>query len=221
MLTPDEWIRSLTDEKAIRGIASFFDLTRDQTLAAMAALTPALMAAMGRASASGSAFPQWPGAGFPSTPDMSRLLSPEAMEAGNAFLGRILGSQEVSRAIADHAARISQVNADTMQRLLPVLALMLAGAPGTQGETPGRGTPANPFAAFFDNVSPDNARKAEPAQNPFAEAYAEFFRKMQPPSPSRQASPEEEFIESSRKLQQEYFEGIERILAQFRPADRK
>lgn len=59
---------------------------------------------------------------------IENLARPGTTEAGNAVLGEIFGSREVSRAVADQAASQTGISADTLKRMLPVVAMMAAGA---------------------------------------------------------------------------------------------
>lgn len=67
---------------------------------------------------------------------------PTPVDQGNAILGQIFGSREVSREVAGHAAAQSGINADTLKRLLPVVAMLVAGYLARQG-TSGQSTTAD------------------------------------------------------------------------------
>lgn len=55
------------------------------------------------------------------------LARPGTTEAGNAILGEIFGSKDVSRAVADQAAAQTGIGADVLKKMLPVVAMMAAG----------------------------------------------------------------------------------------------
>lgn len=230
MLTPDELMDRLAGDNAIRQIARHFDLTRDQTIAAIGALMPAFLAALKRnpAKAASSPFGQF-GSGTRYAPpdDWSRAFSPEAMARGNAILGQLFGSKEVSRAIAEHATHVSQINADTLKRLLPVLAPILMGEFDRPRETVQQPT-ANPLAEMFETMfagMSGQAQQGTPApaeRNPFAAMYEEFFRAMRvAPDASRQEPPRKDLFDAGLKMQKEYFDGIESILEKFLPREQK
>lgn len=52
----------------------------------------------------------------------------EGIEEGNGILGHILGSKDVSRNVAAHAAANTGISADVIKKLLPMAATMAMGA---------------------------------------------------------------------------------------------
>ncbi|QNA86872.1 DUF937 domain-containing protein [Sphingomonas sp. So64.6b] len=79
---------------------------------------------------------------------LANVLAPGAsdVDAGNNVLGQIFGSKDVSRTVADHAAAQSGVSSDLLKKMLPLLAMAVAGylakqASGSQtsaaGDQPG------------------------------------------------------------------------------------
>ena len=52
---------------------------------------------------------------------------PTPVDQGNAVLGQIFGSKDVSRQVAGHAAAQSGLSADVLKKMLPMLAMMVAG----------------------------------------------------------------------------------------------
>lgn len=59
---------------------------------------------------------------------VENLARPGTTDAGNAILGEIFGSRDVSRAVADQAAAQTGIGADVLKKMLPVVAMMAAGA---------------------------------------------------------------------------------------------
>lgn len=59
---------------------------------------------------------------------VENLARPGTTDAGNAILGEIFGSRDVSRAVADKAAAQTGIGADVLKKMLPVVAMMAAGA---------------------------------------------------------------------------------------------
>jgi hypothetical protein len=57
------------------------------------------------------------------------VLSPQPtnVSRGNDVLGSIFGSKDVSRAVAQNAASRSGLDADVLKKMLPILAMMVAG----------------------------------------------------------------------------------------------
>jgi len=60
--------------------------------------------------------------------DVETAASPEGVEEGNGILGHILGSKDVSRNLAAHAASASGVSSDVIRKMLPMLATMAMGS---------------------------------------------------------------------------------------------
>jgi hypothetical protein len=60
---------------------------------------------------------------------LERVLAPQPtpVDQGNAVLGQIFGSKDVSRAVADRASASSGVSPDLLKKLLPVVAMAAAG----------------------------------------------------------------------------------------------
>jgi hypothetical protein len=59
----------------------------------------------------------------------TNVLGPEPTDVnrGNDVLGQIFGSKDVSRTVAGHAAEQSGVDAGTLKKMLPILAMLVAG----------------------------------------------------------------------------------------------
>ncbi len=87
--------------------------------------------------------------------DKPEVIGDEASIAdGNAILGHILGSKDVSRNVAGAAATRTGVDADTLKKMLPMLATVAMGALAKQSKS-GSGTSAltggsgsNPLSAL-------------------------------------------------------------------------
>lgn len=59
----------------------------------------------------------------------TNVLGPEPtdIDKGNDVLGQIFGSKDVSRTVAGHAAEQSGVDSGTLKKMLPILAMLVAG----------------------------------------------------------------------------------------------
>ncbi|MBT8116834.1 MAG: DUF937 domain-containing protein [Gammaproteobacteria bacterium] len=60
------------------------------------------------------------------------LSGEEATREGNAILGHLLGSKDVSRRVASHASGKTGVDASLLKKMLPVIATMVMGAVSKQ-----------------------------------------------------------------------------------------
>jgi len=76
------------------------------------------------------------------------VLSPQATNVGrgNDVLGQIFGSKDVSRAVAQNAASQSGLSPDLLKKMLPMLAMLVAGYMGSGG----RGAAAAPTGGLGD-----------------------------------------------------------------------
>jgi hypothetical protein len=63
------------------------------------------------------------------------VLSPEPtpVEQGNDVLGQIFGSKDVSRTVADHASGQTGLDSSLLKKMLPILAMLVAGYMAKQG----------------------------------------------------------------------------------------
>lgn len=63
------------------------------------------------------------------------VLSPQAtpVEQGNDVLGQIFGSKDVSRTVASHAAGQTGLDSGLLKKMLPILAMLVAGYMAKQG----------------------------------------------------------------------------------------
>jgi hypothetical protein len=52
---------------------------------------------------------------------------PTNVEAGNNVLGQIFGSKDVSRSVADHASGQTGIDPSLLKKMLPILAMLVAG----------------------------------------------------------------------------------------------
>jgi hypothetical protein len=59
----------------------------------------------------------------------TNVLGPEPtqIERGNDVLGQIFGSKDVSRTVAGHASEQSGIDSGTLKKMLPILAMLVAG----------------------------------------------------------------------------------------------
>jgi len=64
------------------------------------------------------------------------LGQPETVNDGNAILGHLFGSKDVSRAVAGHAAQKTGIGADVLKKLLPLVATMAMGSISKQTRQP-------------------------------------------------------------------------------------
>ena len=115
-----------------------FGLTPQQTQAAFEALAPVVAAGVRRNTSSDGGLANLIGAlaggGHARyADDPSVLATPEAVEDGNAILGHVFGSKDVSRAVAQQASVQSGLDPALLRKMLPMLAMLVTGFMARQG----------------------------------------------------------------------------------------
>lgn len=108
-------------------------LSNDQTTAALKALLPALSAGLkantskpGGVEALLGALQNGQHAQYLEQPET--LSQPETIQDGNAILGHLLGSKDVSRSVASAASQKTGIGEDILKMALPMVASMVMGS---------------------------------------------------------------------------------------------
>ena len=116
-------------------------LNQQQSQSAIAALLPAISSALKQNTASPQGLAGLLGAlqggkheQYLENPQM--LGQQQTVTDGNAILGHLFGSKDVSRAVAGHAAQKTGIGADVLKKLLPLVATMAMGSLSKQTKTP-------------------------------------------------------------------------------------
>lgn len=116
-------------------------LNQQQSQSAIAALLPAISSALKKNTANPQGLAGLLGAlqggqheQYLENPQM--LRQPQTVNDGNAILGHLLGSKDVSRAVAGHAAQQTGIGADVLKKLLPLVATMAMGSLSKQTKAP-------------------------------------------------------------------------------------
>lgn len=125
---------------AVDQLAEQFGLPREQASSALAALLPALAAGMQKNMASEdgvsslvSALTRGNHAAYLDNP--STLSSPSTRDDGNAILGHVLGSKDVSRSVAARASKQTGIGTDILKKMLPIAATLAMGALSRQARS--------------------------------------------------------------------------------------
>ena len=127
---------------ALGNIGRQFGLNDDQAGAAVRALLPALSSGLKRNAGSASGLESLLGAVQSGRherylDDPSAIADAGARDEGNAILGHLLGSKDVSREVAGRAASQTGLDIGVLKQMLPVLATMAMGSVGKQPRQPG------------------------------------------------------------------------------------
>ncbi len=139
------------DGRAVGTLAQQFGLSNDQAASALGALLPALAGGLQRnVSQPGgleSLLGALAGGGHGRYLDDPSLIGSESsVMDGNAILGHILGSKDVSRSVASNAAAATGLGEGLLKKMLPLVAAMAMGALARQGAgagLPGQGSQAS------------------------------------------------------------------------------
>jgi hypothetical protein len=116
----------------IDALARQFNLSQQQTVAALEALMPAFSQGLQRNAADPMGFGAFvqalsSGQNVNYFDNPQAAFNPSAIANGNNILSQLFGSKDLSRAVADHAAIAAGVGADTLKQMLPVIASMMMG----------------------------------------------------------------------------------------------
>jgi len=128
-----EELLNAQDGGVASSLANKFGLEEDQVRSAIQALAPAVAGGIQRNTREEGGMESLVGAlvqgshdRYLDHPDLA--LQDEGINEGNAILGHIFGSREVSREVASRAATTSGVDSGTLKRMLPAVATMAMGA---------------------------------------------------------------------------------------------
>ena len=130
----------LAQTGGLRSIANELGLNETQVASGAAALAPAILGGFKKQAQSqpsgleslGGLLGKLGGGGL-----LDDVLSPQPtnVNRGNDVLGHIFGSKDVSRAVAQNAASKTGLNADLLKRMLPMMAMLVAGYIAKQKST--------------------------------------------------------------------------------------
>lgn len=68
--------------------------------------------------------------------DPASLSNPQTTQTGNAVLGHVLGSKDVSREVANRASAATGIGNDVLKKMLPLVASMAMGSMAKQTQHP-------------------------------------------------------------------------------------
>lgn len=176
---------------AMEAMARQYQLTPEQADAAVEALLPAFALALKQMASSPGGMAQLFNLMAQANYHAMRenpayAFTPKGVEAGNNLVAAMFGSPEMSRAVAEQAARFAGVGTAAMQQMLPAFAAMLMGGLS-------QGVPADKPAT--DAPAP----QASEGAHPFADTQALFGQ----------------MFETGREIQQAHFDNMQRLFEAF------
>ncbi|CAN5698126.1 hypothetical protein BH23GEM9_BH23GEM9_19670 [soil metagenome] len=128
-----ETITSAQGGAAVNQLAAQFGVKPEQAQSAMAALMPALAAGLQRNMATESGLSSLLAAlgrdGHDAyLEDPNKLAQPTTTADGNAILGHVLGSKDVSRKVAANASQQTGIDTAILKKMLPLVATLAMAA---------------------------------------------------------------------------------------------
>ncbi len=173
--------------KAMEAMSKQFGLAQEQVTQGIAALMPAFATGFKRTASDPNDFGQLMSAMMSGNysqyfEDLPKAFTPEGIADGNALLGQIFGSKDVSRAIAAQAAQISGIGQDVLKQMLPAMATAMMGGLMKQnmGQLPNIGdfwknqSQANMIEQWMSTMGMHPKPKAPEAtlfDNPFMQSF--------------------------------------------------
>ncbi|MES2493013.1 MAG: DUF937 domain-containing protein [Pseudomonadota bacterium] len=118
-------LNDLLPAGGIDALASQLGVPREQAERGAQALLPAVLGGMG--DRSDRLDSDVNGLGGPALADNVVGPEPTEVDRGNQLLGGIFGSKDVSRQVASHGAQNSGLDPSLLKKMLPILAMLVAG----------------------------------------------------------------------------------------------
>jgi hypothetical protein len=172
--------------EAIAAIGDKFDLTAQQTEAAIAAVLPAISLGLKQSTATPEGLAHLFSV-MGRQPDLYAMyddprvaFSPQGVAAGNAALSAMFGTPDASRAIAGEAQHLSGLGSAILKKLLPIIAGLILS--GLMRSGSGQATPV-PRAPRAPEPQP------EPSGGGLGDILREIFGQGQGPSSAGQRRP--------------------------------
>lgn len=177
--------------QAVQAMMRQFGLNQAQMTSALEALLPAFSQGLKRNTADpyglGAVMQAMMAGGygqFFSNP--AAAFTPAGMSAGNAVLGQLFKSKDLSRAVASQAAAATGIGQEILKQMLPALATMLMGGLAQQtmmkASSGGFGASGNIFGEIIDQMMKQGMGQArlpepqpEPMDNPLGKILEGMF----------------------------------------------
>ena len=136
-----EMIMNAQGGASAQQVGTHLGLSQDQSQGAIAALLPAISSALKQNTAQPEGLAGLLGALQNGAHDQyldnpQAMARPEATQDGNAILGHLFGSKDVSRAVAGQAAQKTGLDVGLLKKMLPLVAAMAMGSLSKQTRQP-------------------------------------------------------------------------------------
>jgi hypothetical protein len=154
---------------SIAEMARQYGIAQEQAQAGMAALMPAFAEGMRRAASNPADFLKlMQSYGAMMQAGANTAAAQSSLEQGNAILGQLFGSKDLSRAVAAHAAQATGLSTAILKSMLPAMApkiieMLFGQMMGGTGSQAG----ANPFGKILEQMMGGSANQNRGGQNPW------------------------------------------------------
>ncbi|MCU0830783.1 MAG: DUF937 domain-containing protein [Rhizobiaceae bacterium] len=187
-----DMIANAQNGKGMELLARQFNLNQQQAQLALDALLPAFSEGLKRNTADpmglgGLMQAMMTGNHAKYFEDAANAFSPSAVQDGNAVLGQLFGSKDLSRAVAANAQAMTGIGESVLKQMLPVIASMVMGglAKQTMGQmqaAAGMGA-GNPFGELIEQMmrqgmGAGGATRAPQMPNPMDNPFGKMFEQM-------------------------------------------
>ena len=199
MLPLFDMLANAQNGQGMEALARQFNLSQQQTQAAVEALLPAFSQGLKRNASDPYGVGAFMGAMASGNhakyfEDAQKAFAPQGVAEGNGILGHLFGSKDLSRAVADQAAQATGVGQEVLKQMLPVIASIIMGGLFKQstggmqaGGFGGEGDPgSNPLGEIIEQMmrqgggmmgqpqqTPQSSQS--PFDNPFGKALQDMF----------------------------------------------
>ncbi len=176
--------------QAVQAMMRQFGLNQAQMTSALEALLPAFSQGLKRNTADpyglGAVMQAMMAGGYGQFfTNPAAAFTPAGMSAGNAVLGQLFKSKDLSRAVASQAAAATGIGQEVLKQMLPALATMLMGGLAQQtmmkASSGGFGASGNIFGEIIDQMMKQGmgqARRPEPQPEPMDNPLGKILEGM-------------------------------------------
>lgn len=197
MLNLFDMLNQSQSGQGMEALARQFNLSQQQTQAAVEALLPAFSQGLKQNAADPygigafmTALASGQHAKYFENP--MAAFSPQGVQEGNGILGHLFGSKDLSRAVAAQAAQATGLGQQVLQQMLPVIASMIMGGLFKQStnqlQAGGFGGGSNPLGDIIEQMMRQGGgilgggqpqqRQAPQPQNPFDNPFGKVLQDM-------------------------------------------
>ena len=204
--------------EAMKNMAKQFGISPEQAEAAMRATLPAFSLGLKQNTADPAglqAFMQALSGGHHARyfEDLAAIFDPKTRDDGNAILGHLFGSKDVSRIVAEQAAQASGIGAAIIKQMLPLIASMIMGGFFRQAQSSEFQDMVSEFIRQMTGTAaerapesrsepqrqqPDDAPSSGSPNDPFGDIFRDILGGMFGGAPTEHTPPRSESRETGR-----------------------